>query len=85
MTSRILPLVAVFLGVLLGATACAVDTDTLKLISAGHTGCTPDQLEISNVQSRGFLWTATCKGVNYLCSGIATGKSSADYSCAPAQ
>ena len=84
MTSRSLLLVSVALGVLLGATGC-ISTDTLKLISAGHTGCTPDQLTISNVQGPGSLWNATCNGKTYLCSGVATGKSSADYSCAPAQ
>jgi hypothetical protein len=85
MTSPSLPMAAVIVGVLLGATACAVDTNALKLISAGHTGCSPDRLTISNVQSRGFLWNATCNGKTYLCSGLATGKSSAEYSCAPAQ
>jgi hypothetical protein len=82
MTSRSLPMVTVVLGAVLGATAC-VSTDTLKLISAGHTGCTPDQLTISNVQ--GSMWNATCNGKIYLCSGVSTGKSSAEFSCAPAQ
>jgi len=82
MTSRSLPMVTVVLGAVLGATAC-VSTDTLKLISAGHTGCTPDQLTISNVQ--GPMWNATCNGKIYLCSGVSTGKSSAEFSCAPAQ
>jgi hypothetical protein len=84
MTSRSLPMVAVILGAVLGSTAC-VSTDALKLISAGHTGCTPDQLTISNVQGPGSMWNATCNGKIYLCSGIPTGKSSAEYSCAPAQ
>jgi hypothetical protein len=84
MTSRSLPMVTVILGALLGATAC-VFTDTLKLISAGHTGCTPDQLTISNIQGPGSMWNATCNGKTYLCSGVATGKSSSEYSCAPAQ
>jgi hypothetical protein len=82
MTARSLPMVAVFFGALLGATAC-VSTDTLKLISAGHTGCTPDQLTISNV--RGALWNASCNGKTYLCSGVSVGQSSAEFSCAPAQ
>jgi hypothetical protein len=68
----------------LGVTAC-VSTSQLKLISAGHTGCTPDELTISNVQGLGSMWNATCNGKIYLCSGIATGKSSADFSCALAQ
>jgi hypothetical protein len=84
MTSRSLPLITAILGALLGTTAC-VSTDTLKLISAGHTGCTPDQLTISNVQGPGSMWNATCNGKTYLCSGVATGKSSAEFSCALAQ
>lgn len=84
MTSRSLPMAIIILGTLLGATAC-VSTDNLKLISAGHTGCTPDKITISNVQGHGALWNATCNGKTYLCSGVATGKSSADFSCAPAQ
>jgi len=69
---------------LLSTTAC-VSTGVLKLISAGHTGCTPDQLTISNVRGLGSMWNATCNGKTYLCSGVSTGKSSADYSCALAQ
>jgi hypothetical protein len=70
---------------LLGVTACE-STGELKLISAGHTGCTPEQLTISNVQGPGAtLWNATCNGKTYLCSAYATGKSSGDYSCALAQ
>jgi hypothetical protein len=84
MTSRSLPMVTVVMGAVLGATGC-VSTDTLKLISAGHTGCTPDQLTISNVQGPGAMWNATCNGKVYLCSGVSTGKSSAEFSCAPAQ
>ena len=84
MTSRSLPMATVILGALLGATAC-VSTDNLKLISGGHTGCTPDHLTISNVQGLGSMWNATCNGKTYLCSGVATGKSSAEFSCAPAQ
>jgi uncharacterized oligopeptide transporter (OPT) family protein len=84
MTSRSLPMtIVVLLGTLISATAC-VSTDNLKLISAGHTGCTPDKLTISNVQGFGSMWNATCNGKIYLCSGVAAGKS-ADFSCALAQ
>jgi hypothetical protein len=41
MPLRSLPMITVMLSALLGSTAC-VSTDALKLISAGHTGCTPD-------------------------------------------
>jgi hypothetical protein len=87
MTSSSLPMVAVILGALLGVTACVSLTDRLKTISAGHTGCAPEQLTISNIRSAGggSLWNATCNGKTYLCSAVATGKSDAEYSCAPAQ
>jgi len=84
MTSSSLRIIAVTLGTLLGGTAC-VSTDQLKLISAGHTGCTPDNITISNVGSLGSIWNATCNGKTYLCTGVETGKSSAEFSCAPAQ
>ena len=75
---------AILFSVQLGVTAC-VPTSQLKLISAGHTGCTPENLTISNVRCLGSMWNATCNGKTYLCSGVATGKSSADFSCALAQ
>jgi len=43
--------------------------------SAGHVGCSPDQVEISDVSSViGFMytWKATCKGRTYQCSGQGT-------------
>ena len=72
--------------VLVATTACqTMITDQLKAVSAGHTGCTPDQLTISNHQYNmyGETWNATCNGKVYLCSGVASGKSSEDFSCAP--
>jgi hypothetical protein len=88
MIVRRLSIAIILSGSLLGGTAC-VSTDYLKAITAGHTGCTPEQTTISNVQHSFFssvgMWNATCNGKTYLCSVVATGKSSADYSCAPAQ
>ena len=73
----------------LAATAAACQSfvqNQLKIISAGHTGCAPEQLSISNFHANTFgggeVWNATCNGKVYLCSGVA-GKSSGDYSCAP--
>ena len=82
-----LPMVAVTLATLLGAAACVSLSDQLKTISAGHTGCAPEQLTISNIRTApgGTLWNATCNGKIYLCSAAPTGKSSDEYSCAPAQ
>lgn len=87
MTSSPLSMVVVTLSVLLGVTACVSATDQLKTISAGHTGCAPEQLTISNIRSTpgGNLWNATCNGKTYLCSAVRTGNSSDEYSCAPAQ
>lgn len=87
MTSRILPMFIVSSIALVGATACVSTTDMLKTASAGHTGCAPEQLTISNLRGSGggLIWNATCNGKVYLCSQVVTGKSDAEYSCAPAQ
>jgi hypothetical protein len=87
MTSRLLSPVTVIFTIMLSAPACVSVTDQLKTASAGHTGCAPEQLTISNLRSAGggLLWNATCNGKTYLCSEVASGKSSAEYSCAPAQ
>ena len=85
MTRRSAPNIAVLFAALIGATACQVSTEQLKTVSAGHTGCTPEQLTISNYRSSsgGFLWNASCKGKTYLCSEVTSGKSSDETSCAP--
>ena len=60
---------------------------SLKLISAGHTGCLPDDNAITNIESHADgsgLWNATCRGTVYLCTTVATVGESATYSCAPA-
>jgi hypothetical protein len=87
MTSRPLRTIAVNLAALPGATGCVSQTDYLKTASAGHTGCAPEQITISNVRGTGggSLWDATCNGKTYLCSEAGTGKSSAELSCAQAQ
>jgi hypothetical protein len=87
MTSKAFTRVAVISAALLGTTACVPNVDLLKTVSAGHTGCAPEQLAISNIRQStgGLLWNATCNGKTYLCSDVAAGKTSAEYSCAPAQ
>jgi len=73
--------------VLVATTACQMYISQLKTASAGHTGCTPAQITISNhAGSFGYneTWNATCNGTVYLCSGVGNGRSSEDYSCAPA-
>jgi hypothetical protein len=58
----------------------------LKYVSSGHTGCLPDENEISNLNVDllgGGTWNATCKGKVYLCSAFSSGEKSESYSCAP--
>jgi hypothetical protein len=59
----------------------------LKIRSAGYTGCTTEENEISNVNPRpdgSGTWNATCKGKVFLCSqGSSEGHASL-YSCAAA-
>jgi len=77
--------VALIAAALTSAAGC-VSTDRLKTISAGHTGCLPDQIDITNVTETsdgGATWNATCKGQIYLCSGASAGQS-VTFSCAPA-
>jgi hypothetical protein len=87
MSPRPLLRVVVTLATLLGAISCALSDNDLKAVSAGHIGCAPEQMTISNRRASGgvLLWDATCNGKTYLCSQVINGKSSAEYSCAPAQ
>lgn len=59
---------------LLDTVGCASAVlNNLKIVSAGHTGCLPDENEISNVNVNLIgvgTWYATCKGEVYLCSGV---------------
>src|SRR5258708_11667835 len=75
------------------AAGCAIPSpespaiqNKLKLISAGHTGCQPEENVISNVISSpngDGQWNATCKGKTYLCTTVGTATGSHPYSCAP--
>ena len=59
--------------------------ESLQLLSAGHTGCMPQDNQVSLISVRrggDGLWTATCKGKTYLCSGAAVNATGAS-SCAP--
>jgi hypothetical protein len=58
----------------------------LKTISAGHTGCLPDENEIDNVSyspSSSSIWNATCRGKVYVCSAVASGSKSESSTCTP--
>jgi hypothetical protein len=87
MTSRRLLRGVVVSATLFFATACSLSDNGLKARSAGHIGCAPEQMTISNRRTSGgvLLWDATCNGKTYLCSQVTTGNSDTQYSCAPAQ
>jgi hypothetical protein len=60
--------------------------DRLKVISAGHTGCAPDENLLSNVVAHSDgsgIWNATCKGKMYLCTAVVSDGHSESISCAP--
>ncbi|WP_308368348.1 MULTISPECIES: hypothetical protein [unclassified Microbulbifer] len=60
-------------------------TEHLQTISAGHTGCMPHDNEISivSIANNGSgVWTAVCRGKQYLCSS-AGGTKGQSFSCAP--
>jgi hypothetical protein len=86
MTLTLLSHITAIVAVILSATACVPFEDQLKTASAGHTGCAPEQLTISNLRTAGdgYLWNVTCNGKNYLCSEVFASKS-AENSCALAQ
>jgi hypothetical protein len=86
--------IGVVVVVVFGITGCvAVVADSpmvarqLKIVSAGHTGCLPDDNEISNMRLSGDgsgTWNATCKGKVYLCSAAGSaGRIAESFSCAP--
>jgi hypothetical protein len=67
-------------------TTSSFTINPLKLGSAGHTGCLPDDNAISNVAlnpNGSGTWNATCKGKVYLCSAVALRGDSQSIGCAP--
>lgn len=58
----------------------------LQTVSAGYTGCAPEDNVLSNVapnRDGSGTWNATCKGKIYLCSAVATVNKSESFHCAP--
>jgi hypothetical protein len=56
-----------------------------QILTAGHTGCVPEENQLSNLVIRGNgdgTWNAVCNGKTYLCS--VTGQEHETASCAPA-
>jgi hypothetical protein len=59
----------------------------LQVVSAGHTGCLPQDNVITNVNinhAGSGTWIATCLGANYVCSEVNALGNSGSFSCAPA-
>lgn len=58
----------------------------LQLVSAGHTGCLPEDNQISNINASAdgsAIWNASCNGKSFLCSAVGSAGSNAEsYSCA---
>jgi len=61
------------------------DLRDLQIVSAGYTGCLPQDNALSNVNIIGAkgTWNASCLGKTYLCSEIDYLLKSMSYSCAP--
>ena len=60
----------------------------LKTVSAGYTGCAPEDNVLSNVAPKpdgSGTWNATCNGKTYLCSAVATVNKSESFHCTVAQ
>jgi hypothetical protein len=83
---------SVLVAVLFGISGCVAIANSpmvarqLKIVSAGHTGCLPDDNELSNVSLSGDgsgIWNATCKGKIYLCSAAGSVNGNSSFSCAP--
>lgn len=81
------------LAILIGVSGCTAIANSpmvaaqLKIVSAGHTGCLPDDNQLSNISmslNGSGIWNATCKGKVYLCSAVSSaGSNSEAFSCAP--
>ena len=72
-------------GILL-LSGCARTISFYQDITSGEIGCSPKQIEITNLEEIRFgypriTWTATCKGKKYYCTRDSSGKSS-QTSCA---
>jgi hypothetical protein len=70
-----------------GCASSPIVLDRLKAVSAGYTGCAPEDNVLSNVALNqvggSTTWNATCRGNTYLCSTVYTNQSESSH-CAPA-
>jgi hypothetical protein len=63
--SVLVAVLSIMAGCVSMATSSPVIVRQLNLVSAGHTGCRPDENEIANVNASpdgSGTWDATCKG-----------------------
>jgi hypothetical protein len=60
--------------------ATGLSNRDLQEYSAGHVGCQPEEIAISDYLQRhiGRTWYATCEGKRFLCS-----QAGADIACSP--
>lgn len=68
------------------ATSLCLGCTTLADVSSGQTGCSPEEVAVTNKKSTwsASTWTATCRGVTYHCSAHGGGEgSTAQISCTP--
>jgi hypothetical protein len=62
--------------------------DKLKLVSAGYTGCVPEENVLTNVSAQfdgSGRWNASCKGQTWLCTSVGQVDGGAQYHCALAK
>lgn len=63
---------------------CVSKTE-LSQISAGHIGCSRDNITISDHKTHlltsGGTWVATCKDKRFICSEYSTGAGTKDVKC----
>lgn len=60
--------------------------DRLKLVSAGYTGCKPEDNQLTDVRASfdgSGSWYATCKGRQYLCTSVGSTSGDVSFQCAP--
>lgn len=58
-----------------GLSGCASVNDVLKATSAQHTPCASKEIAVLKDPGVGvWTWNATCRGIDYNCTGIPDGR-----------
>ncbi len=63
----VLPLLAIL------QPGCANRIQSLKAVSAGQIGCSPEEIQITDSKPGDGAWVATCRDVRYVCSAYQSG------------